>query len=196
MVGPRGNTLERYSFDLEYVAALKNGDAAIQRHFIRYFSDLLSIKLRARLRSPHLIEEARQETFRRVFTTLQRDGLDQPERLGAFVNSVCNNVLFELYRAESRTPNLPEDAPEQADERPGPESVFVTRERKAVVEQALEQLPAKDRELIRQIFLEERDKDDVCRDFHVDREYLRVLVHRAKSRFRAVLEERHAQSAI
>ena len=44
-----------------------------------------------------VLEDARQETFVRVLTTLkQRGGLDRPETLGAFVNSVCNNVLFRL----------------------------------------------------------------------------------------------------
>jgi RNA polymerase sigma-70 factor (ECF subfamily) len=172
------------------------GDPATQRHFIRYFSELLSIKLRSRLRSPHLVEEARQETFLRVLTILNRGGLDQPERLGSFVNSVCNNVLFELYRAETRTPNLADDAPEPLDSRPDPEVGAVTRERRELVAEALDELPAKDRELIRQVFLEERDKDAVCRDFQVDREYLRVLLHRAKARFRAVIEEHHAYPVI
>jgi len=72
---------------------------------------------------------------------------------------------------------------------------MVTTQRKEMVERALEELPAKDRELIRQVFLEERDKDEVCRDFQVDREYLRVLLHRAKARFRAVIEEQHAHTA-
>ncbi len=142
------------------------------------------------------MEEARQETFLRVLAILQRDGLDQPERLGAFVNSVCNNVLFESYRAESRTPNLPEDASEPLDERPGPDILFVNSQRKNLVSRALDQLPEKDRKLIRQVFLEERDKDEVCRDFQVDREYLRVLLHRAKARFRVVLEEQHAHPVL
>ncbi len=188
--------MERFSFNNEYVELLKAGDAATQRHFIRYFNDLLSIKLRTRLRSPQLVEEARQETFLRVLTTLNRNGLDQPDRLGAFVNSVCNHVLFECYRSESRNPSLPEDAPEPLDERPDPETAFVTNQRKELVRRALEELPARDRQLIQLVFLEERDKDEVCREFGVDREYLRVLVHRAKSRFRTVIEEQHAHPVL
>ena len=37
------------------------------------------------------------------------------------------------------------------------------------------------------MFLEERSKDEICREFGVDREYLRVLVHRAKNRARVIL---------
>jgi RNA polymerase sigma-70 factor (ECF subfamily) len=32
--------------------------------------------------------------------------------------------------------------------------------------------------------MEEKDKDDVCREMGVNREYLRVLLHRAKQTFR------------
>ena len=34
--------------------------------------------------------------------------------------------------------------------------------------------------------LEERDKDQVCIDFGVDRDYLRVLLHRAKQSFKSL----------
>jgi RNA polymerase sigma-70 factor (ECF subfamily) len=36
------------------------------------------------------------------------------------------------------------------------------------------------------VFLEERDKNEVCRELGVDREYLRVLLHRAKQAFKAM----------
>ena len=49
---------------------------------------------------------------------------------------------------------------------------------------ALPGLPEKDRTLIHWLFFEGRDKDEICRDLDVDRQYLRVLLHRAKARFR------------
>ena len=52
------------------------------------------------------------------------------------------------------------------------------------VREAIAALPQKDRDLIRWLFLEDRPKDDVCRDLNIDRDYLRVLFHRAKQRFR------------
>ena len=53
----------------------------------------------------------------------------------------------------------------------------------------LDGLPKRDRDLLRAIFLEEKEKDTVCREFGVDREYLRVLVHRAKDKFKALYEK-------
>lgn len=177
------------SFDQAYLQRLRDGDAETQRHFTRYFSELLSIKLRNRVRSPQLVEEIRQETFLRVLLIVRRDGVAHPERLGAFVNSVCNNIVLEVFRNETRSLPMPEIVPDVMDERPSPESAFYSTQQNSHVRNILESLPEKDRNLLRQVFLEERDKDEVCRTFQVDRDYLRVLLHRAKSRFRSALEQ-------
>jgi RNA polymerase sigma-70 factor (ECF subfamily) len=34
------------------------------------------------------------------------------------------------------------------------------------------------------VFIDERDRDQVCREYGVDRDYLRVLLHRAKQEFK------------
>ncbi|MGA2599597.1 MAG: sigma-70 family RNA polymerase sigma factor [Bryobacteraceae bacterium] len=177
------------SFNQEYLQRLRDGDPETQRHFTRYFGELLNIKLRNRVRSPHLIEEVRQETFLRVLLIVRRDGIAHPDRLGAFVNSVCNNVVLEVFRNETRSLPMPESVPEVMDEAPNPETAAFSIEQKSQIRRILDALPAKDRDLLRQIFLEERDKDEVCKTFQVDREYLRVLLHRAKARFRAALEQ-------
>ncbi len=188
-IGPKRKNLDVTSFNQEYLQRLRDGDPETQRHFTRYFGELLNIKLRNRVRSPHLIEEVRQETFLRVLLIVRRDGIAHPDRLGAFVNSVCNNVVLEVFRNETRSLPMPESVPEVMDEAPNPESAASSKEQKSQVRGILETLPAKDRDLLRQIFLEERDKDEVCKTFQVDREYLRVLLHRAKARFRAALEQ-------
>lgn len=179
----------RFEFDAAYVDRLTRGDEATERHFTAYFGDLLTIKLRSRLRSPSLVEDAKQETFLRVLTTLRRKGgLTSAGGLGAFVNTTCNNVLFETYRAETkRRQNVPEDeAPLEA---PGAsvESVMLDADEHERVRHAIAELPAKDRELLHALFFDERDKDEICRAMGVDRQYLRVLLHRAKGRFRDVL---------
>jgi RNA polymerase sigma-70 factor (ECF subfamily) len=53
----------------------------------------------------------------------------------------------------------------------------------------------RDRDLLRAIFLEEKDKNEICREFGVDREYLRVLLHRAKGRFRSTFDQQ-AENAL
>jgi RNA polymerase sigma-70 factor (ECF subfamily) len=58
------------------------------------------------------------------------------------------------------------------------------------VRHVLDDLSERDRGLLRAVFLEERDKDEVCTELGVDRDYLRVLLHRAKGSFRTMYSKR------
>lgn len=176
------------AFDRSYVERLRSGDFRTQEHFVAYFSELIQLKLRSRLRTPQAIEDVRQETFARLFAALQSpDGIRQPDRLGAFVNSICNNVLLEYYRSRSRDTSLA-DEPREDFPDPGCDvhGTVAARQLEAKVREILEEMPERDRRILREVFLEERDKDAVCRDFGVDRDYLRVLLHRAKQSFKSL----------
>jgi RNA polymerase sigma-70 factor, ECF subfamily len=179
--------LQFESFDAQYIEKLCAGDYGTEEHFVGYFTELLNLKLRSRLRSPHAIEDVRQETFVRVLRILRKDGsLRQPERLGAFVNTVCNNVLLEHYRSSSRSTSIDEEG------QPEPVATGQTVLEKVAsgeladkVHDILRRLPPRDQQLLKAVFIDERDRDEVCRQVGVDREYLRVLLYRAKQEFKA-----------
>jgi RNA polymerase sigma-70 factor (ECF subfamily) len=182
----RGKLLQFHSFDEAYVERLRAGDFRTQEQFRVYFTALIQIKLRSRLHSREAIEDVRQETFTRFYGALREGKIIHPERLGSFVNSICNHVLMEHYRTAVRHGSVDDD--DQKKEFPSPVldplAMFSAQEIQQKVREILDQMPERDRRLLREIFLEERDKDEVCRDFGVDRDYLRVLLHRAKNSFK------------
>jgi len=182
--------LDYYRFDEDYLRRLTDGDPSVEAHFSDYFGKLLLIKLRNRLRSAQAIDDIRQETFLRVLQTLrQKGGLEHPERLGAFVNSVCNNVLLESFRSGSRYAPLPEGEAEPMDRTIDLEGALVSEDRKRLVGKVLDQLPETDREILKMLFFEETTKQEICRVMGVNRDYLRVLVYRARMHFRAALQK-------
>jgi len=177
------------SFDAEYTARLRAADAATLEHFASYFGELIHLKLRSRVDSREVAEDLRQETFARVLAALRTDGgLQHADRLGAFVNSVCNNVLLEYYRSRGRTESLDvrEEVHPVASEAPDALSRVLSQDEVKAVRRILAKLGERDRDLLKAIFLDERDKDEVCSELGVGREYLRVLLHRAKQAFKAV----------
>jgi RNA polymerase sigma-70 factor (ECF subfamily) len=186
---PRGfpeRALQFETFDAGYIESLCAGDLGTEEHFVGYFTELLHLKLRSRLQSPHAIEDVRQETFARVLRVLRKDGsLRQPERLGAFVNTVCNNVLLEHYRSSSRIQSIDEEGqPELPATGIDVLDTIAAKQLKGKVHEILLELPQRDRELLKAVFIDERDRDEVCLEFGVDREYLRVLLYRAKQEFK------------
>ena len=181
--------MDFFSFDKAYVEKLRNGDPATEHHFFAYFGQFLRIKLRARTISSDKVEDLQQETFIRVIAAVRKDGVHQPERFGAFVNSICRNVIMEYYRSIGRNQQMDETHEEIADKVLDLEGMMVSKQLAEHVRMILAGLPEKDRALLRAIFLEERDKDAVCKTMGVDRDYLRVLVHRAKDKFKALYKK-------
>jgi RNA polymerase sigma-70 factor (ECF subfamily) len=180
------------TFDASYVSKLCAGDAPTEQHFVTYFSELILLKLRPRLRRPEQIEDVKQETFSRTLSLIRSEGgLRHADRLGPLVNSICNNVLMEQYRISSRVEALENETAERlVDTKPNALSMVISDDTRDLVWRVLDGLKERDRSLLRAVFLEERDKDVVCKEFGVDRDYLRVLLHRAKSSFRVVYSKR------
>jgi RNA polymerase sigma-70 factor (ECF subfamily) len=182
--------VEFFSFDKAYVDRLRDGDPPTEHHFVAYFEQLLRIKLRARTLTSDKVEDLRQETFTRVISAVRREGgVRQPERFGAFVNSICNNVLLEYYRSSSKNQPMEDSHLEIPDKVLDLEGMMVSKQVAQRVRLILDEMPERDRALLRAIFLEEKDKDTICREFGVDRDYLRVLLHRAKDKFKALYEK-------
>jgi RNA polymerase sigma-70 factor, ECF subfamily len=177
--------LQFIGFDAGYLERLQRGDVHTERHFAAYFGELIRLKMRSRLSSAEAVEDVRQETFVRVLTLVRANEIREPERLGALVNSVCNNVLLEHYRAKGRTASSIDEMPQDsfvATEPPG--TGAESREAQLLVRKILSELPDRERRLLQLVLLEERDKDAVCAELGLSRDYLRVLVHRAKQSFK------------
>jgi RNA polymerase sigma-70 factor (ECF subfamily) len=186
-VAREGPRLQFTAFDAPYLERLQRGDPDTERHFAAYFGELIKLKLRGRLNRKEAIEDVRQETFVRVLALVRaKDGVRQPERLGALVNSICNHVLLEYYRSRSRMESSIDAQPQRelVDEEVSASGRFEVDETERAVREILGDLSERDRRLLQSVLLEERDKDEVCAELGLTRDYLRVLVHRAKQSFK------------
>lgn len=68
--------------------------------------------------------------------------------------------------------------------------IVAARQMREKVREILLDLAPRDRSLLKAVFLDERDRDEVCRELGVDRDYLRVLLHRAKQEFKTEFVKR------
>ena len=175
-----------FKFDKEYVDRLRDGEPETEAHFVSYFGQILGIMLRARRLPPERVDDVRQEALTRVIAILRRDGgVREPDRFGAFVSSICKNVLRESVRDWAKNQSLQENQLDVPDKIVDLERSLISKETKKKVREILNEMSPRDRDLLRAIFLEEKDKDEICSQMGADREYLRVLLYRAKERFRS-----------
>ena len=188
--------MEFFAFDRAYVDRLRDGDPATEHHFFTYFEPFLHMMLRSRATSADLVDDITQESFTRVLVNLRKQGgIREPERFGAYVCSTCKNVLRERRRLEQKGTALEESHYEIADKIVDLDNVLACKELMLLVREILSSMASRDAALLRAIFLEEKEKDEVCRQFGIERDYLRVCLHRAKEKFRAQYEKRQRTSA-
>jgi RNA polymerase sigma-70 factor, ECF subfamily len=183
------SVLSSFEFNAMYINSLRQGDPSTENHFVSHFGPILFKKLRRKLRSTDQAHDLRQETFLRVLTLLRSEqGVRNPERFEILVLGVCNNVLLESYRQRKR---LVQMAPEfdLASHASGPDDYVIAGEAGNYVKRMMERLDPNDRAILQAVFLEEQDRDEICRRFSITRSYLRLLIYRAKKTFGACAQK-------
>ena len=187
------------SFDQSYLEALKACDPEAEKNLVFSFRGQLKSSLHRRFRSLDIADDAIQETFVRVLLYFRAGkSLKTASSLPGFVKSVATYVSLEMLRANAHTCSSLDGVPELADEM-NPEHSLLSEEQRRIVQQALLRMNTKDAHILRSIFLEDADKDQLCRELQVSRGYLRLLVLRAKRHFRVAVgaaDKRNPQSGM
>lgn len=175
------------TFDDEYLQALANGDPLVENDLILTFTKPLQMRLRAHLFSLQAVEDACQEVMLRVFTYF-RSGktLRNSASLPGFIFAVCNKVILETFRALKRDGQNPDALSILMDSRPDPENETIASERRESLLRVLAELSNKDQDLLWRVCLNEEDRNTVCESYQVTRDQLRLLLYRARARFKAL----------
>jgi RNA polymerase sigma-70 factor (ECF subfamily) len=128
------------------------------------------------------VDDLVQETLTRFIRAGQKNQIrNNTEEFGAFVNGVCRNVILEYRRRVRREPLADPDIPiKDTAVRPDAD-VFEMRQ---AIEQGLAELAERDRMVLRSLYLEGKEKEDICREWGMTDAQFRVVLFRARDRFR------------
>ncbi len=139
------------------------------------------------------LDDLVQETLARLLVALREQKLQDPDSLGGFLNGICRNVVSEYRRRLQRGDTLPEMIFDPADKRLSGAEQFEIRD---AVAMALAQLSARDRAILRAFYIDGASKEQMLTQFGVSYDQLRVVLCRAKARFRGIYTELVQQTAV
>ena len=154
--------------------------------------------LRKELRDFALAEDLCNETFRIVLERLQRRPLEDPSKISSYLAQTARNLVIEHRRRGTR--QLTVTGHQAAMEAIGdadldPALILQSQSRAAAVRKVLQEIPrVRDREVLVRVYLYEQDKDQVCRELGISADHYKRVVHRARERFRTLIEQRHARA--
>lgn len=132
------------------------------------------------------VDDIVQESLARFMTAAREEKIMNPAAVGAFLNGICRNVILEYRRRIMREDPMPEVVPEPADQAIGDADLLELRQ---AIRQGLAQLSPRDRSILRSFYLEEKSKEEILIDFRMSDQNFRVVLCRAKERFRAIYLE-------
>jgi len=177
----------------ELVERIRRGDVVAEELLARRYGPKLEFILRRHAREPSLAADLRQEALIVVIERLRSDGLDEPEKLAAFLYQTAIN----LARGEARTyfhrnthPDF-EAIDRAATAEPLLADLLERAELGRIVRTLLGELgQQRDREILRRFYLRDENKHDICTALELSAAHFDRVLYRARQRFREILERR------
>jgi RNA polymerase sigma-70 factor (ECF subfamily) len=138
------------------------------------------------------VDDLVQESIARFLRAEQRHQIRNTEEFGAFLNGVCRNVILEYRRRVRREPALDTDQPlPETGVRPDADIL----EMRDAIDSGLAELADRDRAILRSLYLDGKDKEEICKEWNLTDAQFRVVLFRAKERFRRAYSGELKQSA-
>lgn len=192
--------------DSELIAKLRAGDEATFKRVVGELSPGLARLVRGAVRDPALAEEVVQDTWLAVVTGL--DAFEERSSFWTWVSRIAlNRARTAAIRAARTVPVSSlerDDQPVDVDRfgpngmwarrpRPwideDPESLLARKEVMVRLDAALDELPERQREVVVLRDVLGWTSEEVCNVLELEETNQRVLLHRGRTRLRALLEE-------
>jgi RNA polymerase sigma-70 factor, ECF subfamily len=173
---------------------IREGDVSAESELVRQFEPGLRVLLRRRTGGDAgLLQDLVQETLLVVLQRLRGAGIDDPQKLAAFAAQTARNLaIASLRKAERQRTDVDSDAADRnADPSQNVQEHIADAEATLAVRALLRELPQpRDRLMLRRFYLEDHDKQLICREMDLNEAAFNQALSRARRRFRQILEER------
>ena len=168
------------------------GDEVVSDRFMREHYPGLRALLQRRIGDPHIAAEVLNEALAKAIEHARDGRVAQPELLAGYVFRVALN-LYRNYRREFDNRADLRAATDKIDSLAANANDGDALEEGVVrqVREIVRSLPtARDREIVRRFYLDEEDKDDICRSLGLSPLHFDKVIFRARRRMRSLLERR------
>jgi len=157
----------------------------------RDYPGLRALILR-RVRDPEVAADILQDAAVTTLEKLRSGEIAHPENLGGYLYRVAINHLRNHRRKDRTALSSAEQLEELRDSVDDPDWERVGRPQwAAAARRMLEEMPAaRDRELLVRFYLNDEEKDTICRELNLSQEHFNRVIFRARNRFRELLEQR------
>lgn len=173
--------------DFDFVSRIASGDRAAEAEFVRKYERGVRVLVRRHCRpNDPVVDDLTQDVLTRLIERLRAGGVRDPSALPAYVRATVVHTTSAEYRRRRVTE--PTSALDELPSLESPSERIASGQVSELLAALLTHLPVpRDREILVRFYLEEQDKDTVCRALSIDTAHFHRVVFRARERFRALL---------
>lgn len=189
---------ETYAAWAFLVERIRTGETDGMEELYQLFSKGIRFYLCRQL-GPQELEDKVHDTFVVVVQAIRRGDLREPQRLMGFVRTIVRRqVAAHIDRVvHIRKDQLDMEATGRIRDPGGnPEENAIFRQRAELLQQVLEELCGRDREILTRFYLSEQSQDQICAEMVLTETQFRLLKSRAKARFGELGKKKLAHRAL
>ena len=180
--------MNQHMSDRELIDRVLAGDTAAYQGLVERYQHMVFTLAVRLLRNRELAEETAQDVFIKAYLGLK--GFRGSSKFSTWLYKIAYNRILDAAGAEGRKPQLRSDlSPDQVSARSIDDtwSQLMERERRSVLDQALERLDTADRSLLSLFYLQEQSLQEVSEIVGLSPGTVKVRLFRARERLKAVL---------
>lgn len=168
--------------EMKLLQAARGGDTAAFEQIVKQYQSLVCAITFSGTGRQDLSEELAQETFLRAWKNLGQ--LTDPYGFRAWLCTIARNLLNNYYRTKRTVPLEAEDVAGLADPTENPSDHLIAQEERAMLEQALLQIPAEYRDALVMYYRQEKSTREVALGLGIKEATVRTRLHRARQMLR------------
>jgi len=173
----------------DIVARIAGGDRTAESEFVRRFERGVRALVRRHCRpGDPIVDDLVQDVLTGVIERLRTGAIRDSGALAGYVQAAAVYATTAEYRR--RRPTQSDATIENLADGDTPTARLEANQLSTMLRTLLAEMPvARDREILARFYLDEQDKDDVCRALQIDPAHFHRVVFRARERFRTLLEQ-------
>jgi RNA polymerase sigma-70 factor (ECF subfamily) len=177
----------------ELVRRIMAGDAGAEDEVVRRYTEGVSVIIGRIVQSHSVTEDLFQETFIKALEKIRHGDVREPERLSGFICAMAKFIAIEHMRKARQMTNHEEVGRAELISDPEPSQLerLCQEERDEIIRQVIDELKVKrDREIIFDYYIAEKDKDQICAEQGLTREQFNRVIFRALNRYKELYLKR------
>lgn len=181
---------DHYETPAALASAIRKGDRNAEAALYKQYYAATLYLLERRTGNRDLAQDLCQEAFCVLIERLRTQELEQPEKLAGFLYNVAINVqIADLRKTIRRNTATDSDMMDRiADSRQNQYRQLLRERTGSAVRHLIDSMRnSRDRDLLYGYFIEEKDKDEICRELDLSQRHFDRVLFRAKQRFRDLI---------